>query len=68
MDTNKIAQIQIDYTYEVAYKGHNYTVICIENLQEGYMEWNVYDDHGEDVEEIQVELCDEIIKFMIENT
>lgn len=68
MEAGKISQVQVDYTYEVEYKGHAYTVICIENLQEAYMEWSVYDDHGDDLEEVHVELANEIIKFMIENT
>ena len=65
---NVITRIQADYTYEVEYKGAGYTVTCEENLVEGYMEWSVFDDDGELVEEFDPKLGDEIIAFMIENT
>ena len=65
---NTITRVQTDYTYEVQYKGADYTVTCEENLIEGYMEWSVFDDDGELVEELDPKLGDEIIAFMIENT
>ena len=65
---NKITKIQTDYTYEIEYDGAEYTVICEENLIEGYMEWSVFDDGGELVAEVAPKLHDEIIAFMIQNT
>lgn len=66
--STKITKIQTDHTYNVEYQGAEYTVTCEENLVEGYMEWSVFNDDGDLLEEFDPKLGDEIIAFMIENT
>lgn len=65
---NKITKIQTDYTYEIEYDSIEYTVICEENLIEGYMEWSIFGEDGELVAEVAPKLHDEITVFMIQNT
>lgn len=64
---NSISKIQTDHTYNVEYNGSEYAVTCEENLMEGYMEWSVFDEQGELLEEFDPELGDEIIEFVIKN-
>ncbi len=64
---NRLTKVQTDHTYNVEYNGEEYTVTCEENLMEGYIEWSVFDDSGELLEEFDPELGDEIIEFVIKN-
>jgi len=65
---NSISKIQTDYTYNVVYNDTEYTVTCEENLLEGYIEWSVFDEEGELLEEFNPELGDEIIEYIIKNS
>ena len=64
---NKITKIQTDYTYEVLYNGESYTVIQIEDLENGYLQWDIFDDDGTDLDEEDPDLREEIIAFVIKN-
>jgi len=64
---NKITKIQTDYTYEVLYNGESYTVIQIEDLENGYLQWDIFDDDGTDLDEEDSDLREEIIAFIIKN-
>ena len=64
---NKITKIQTDYTYEVVYNGDYYTVIQIEDLENGYLQWDIFDDIGSDLDETDPDLKEEIIAFVIKN-
>ena len=65
---NKIAKLQTDITYDVIYDGAGYTVIQVEDLENGYLQWDVFDEDGNDLEETNEELRDEIISFVVQNT
>lgn len=65
---NKITKVQTDHTYDIEYDRVGYTVVCEENLLQGYMEWSIFDEDGELVAEYAPKLHDEIIAFMIQNT
>ena len=65
---SKITIVQTDRTYEVIYNGASYTVVSMENLQEGYLEWDIFDDDGENMEDIDHKLREEIIAFVIHNS
>ena len=64
---SKITKIQTDYTYEVVYDGQSYTVIQIEDLENGYLQWDIFDDNGTDLDEEDPDLREEIIAFVIKN-
>jgi len=65
---NKIAHKQTEYTYEIIYAGNKYTVIQIESLQDGFIDWSVFDSFGNDLAELDESLKEEIISFVIQNT
>lgn len=65
---NKITKIQTDITYNVVYDGEGYTIVQVEDLENGYLQWDVFDEDGNDLEETNEELRDEIISFIIQNT
>lgn len=52
--------MQKEITYEVEYKGKEYTVsLLIDNITEHYYQYDVYDDQGEYVEgELESEVVD----------
>ena len=64
---NKITKIQTDYTYEVVYNDEHYTVVQIEDLENGYLQWDIFDDVGNDLDEEDPDLREEIIVFVIKN-
>lgn len=64
---NSIKKIQTEYLYDIVYNGEGFTVIQIENLDEGYLQWDVFDDSGFDVEQGNEKLREEIIAFVLEN-
>jgi hypothetical protein len=64
---NKITKIQTDYTYEVLYNSESYTVIQIEDLENGYLQWDIFDNNGTDLDEEYPDLREEIIAFIIKN-
>ena len=53
--------------YEVCYKESSYTVTSIENLQQGYLDWDVFDDDGNEVLDYSEGLHNEIVAFLIHN-
>ena len=65
---NKISKLQTDITYNVVYDGEGYTVVQIEDLENGYLQWDVFDEDGNDLDETNEELRDEIISFVVQNT
>ena len=65
---NKISKVQTENLYEVSYDGSNYTVVSVESLDQGYMDWDVFDDSGSNLEEVDQKRTDEIIAFVIQNT
>ena len=65
---NKITKIQTDITYNVVYDGEGYTIVQVEDLENGYLQWDVFDEDGNDLEETNEELRDEIISFVVQNT
>jgi hypothetical protein len=65
---NNITKIQTDYTYEVVYNDKHYTVIQIEDLENGYLQWDIFDDIGNDLDEEDPNLREEIIVFVVKNT
>lgn len=64
---NSIKKLQTEYLYDIVYNGEGFTVIQIENLDEGYLQWDVFDDSGFDVEQGNEKLREEIIAFVLEN-
>ena len=64
---NKITRKQTEYTYEVIYAGNRYTVLQVESLEEGFIDWNVFDSFGNDLNELDQNLKEEIISFVIQN-
>ena len=64
---NIVEVIQTETTYEVSYEGYDYTVTSTENLQEGYLDWEVFDDNGNLVMEEDEGLHNEIVAFLIQN-
>lgn len=65
---NKITKIQTDITYNVVYDGEGYTIVQVEDLENGYLQWDVFDEDGNDLDETDTELRDEIISFVVQNT
>lgn len=65
---SKITHKQTEYTYEVIYAGNKYTVVQTESLQEGFIDWGVFDSFGNDLGELDEGLKEEIISFVIQNT
>jgi hypothetical protein len=65
---NKILKLQTDITYNVVYDGAEYTVVQIEDLENGYLQWDIFDDDGNDLDETDPDLRDEIISFTIQHT
>lgn len=65
---NKISKVQTEVLYEVVYDGHSYSVMSVESLDQGYMDWDVFDDSGASMDEVAPHLADEIIAFVIQNT
>jgi len=64
---NKISKVQTETMYEVMYDGSSYSVMSTESLDQGYMDWDVFDDFGANLEEEFPKLADEIIAFVIQN-
>jgi len=64
---NSIKKLQTEYLYDIVYNGEGFTVIQIENLDEGYLQWDVFDDSGFDIEQGNEKLREEIIAFVLEN-
>ena len=65
MKNHRITKIQTDYTYEVIYDGQDYTVIQIEDLENAYLQWDVFDEFGNDLDDCDPDLRDEIISFVL---
>ncbi len=65
---NKIATVQVETTYEVQYEGSGYTVTSTENLEQGYLDWDVFDDEGNEVIDYSEGLHNEIVAFLIQNS
>jgi len=64
---NSIKKLQTEYLYDIVYNGEGFTVIQIENLDEWYLQWDVFDDSGFDIEQGNEKLREEIIAFVLEN-
>lgn len=64
---NKIAIVQTEVTYEMHYDGSDYTVTSTENLEQGYLDWDVFDDDGNEVIDYSEGLHNEIVAFLIHN-
>lgn len=64
---NTLKKVQSEVTYEVCYIGNNYMVVHSEDADpnSGYTSWEVYNDDGDDVTDIDLE--SEIIAYIIEN-
>ena len=65
---DKISTVQTEVMYEVRYKGSDYTVTSVENLEQGYLDWDVFDDHGNDVLDYSEGLHNEIVAFVVHNS
>jgi hypothetical protein len=65
---NSVKKLQTEYLYDIIYNEEGYTVIQIENLDEGYLQWDVFDDLGFDIEQSKPKLREELIAFVLENT
>ena len=64
---DNISIVQTEIMYEVCYKESSYTVTSIENLQQGYLDWDVFDDDGNEVLDYSEGLHNEIVAFLIHN-
>ena len=64
---NNISILQTEVTYEIHYDGSNYTVTSTENLAQGYLAWDVFDDEGCEVIDFSEGLHNEIVAFLIQN-
>lgn len=67
LKTMKIKKLQTEVTYEVLYEGVEYTVTSVENLDEGYLDWTVFDENLDDVAEVDEKLNDTIIEAVMVN-
>ncbi len=63
----KIKKLQTEVTYEVLYEGVEYTVTSVENLDEGYLDWTVFDENLDDLAETNEKLNDSIIEAVMVN-
>jgi hypothetical protein len=64
---DKVAIVQTETTYEVHYGGYDYTVTSTENLEQGYLDWDVFDEEGNEVIDYSEGLHNEIVAFLIQN-
>jgi hypothetical protein len=64
---NKIEIIQTELMINAEFEGESYSVIFTEdkNPQSGYTSWEIYDDDGEYITDVDLE--SRIIAFVIEN-
>jgi hypothetical protein len=67
LKTMKIKKLQTEVTYEVLYEGVEYTVTSVENLDEGYLDWTVFDENLDDLAETNEKLNDSIIEAVMVN-
>ena len=63
----KIKKVQTEVVYEVYYEGVENTVTSIENLDEGYVDWTVFDENLDDLEEVDEKLNHTIIEAVMVN-
>lgn len=64
---DNISIVQTEITYEVNYDGCDYTVTSTENLGQGYLDWDVFDDEGNQVIDYSEGLHNEIVAYLIQN-
>jgi hypothetical protein len=64
---NKLEIIQTETMMNIDFEGESYSVILTEdkNHESGYTSWEIYNDDGEDVSDIDLE--SKIIAYVIEN-
>ena len=60
-----ISIAQIETTFDVEYQGLGYTVVRMEDINSGYISYDVFDEEADIVEG---ELEDEILTYLEENS
>jgi hypothetical protein len=55
---NTIKKVQTDITWEVCFEGKEYTVVQIENLEDFYTQFDIFNEDGIiDDEELELEIA-----------
>ena len=58
-----VTLIQTEKTYEVKYKNRSYTVTLLEDFGSGYIQYDIFNDNGMEVEgELELEIINHLEK------